>query len=99
MSWPCGTCGKHHLDFRKTCGDYLRCRECDEEALDFVHGLCGACYQRAHRRAKREARALIPCAGCGNSFKPARTDARYCSAACRQRAYRERQSVCELTGQ
>jgi hypothetical protein len=30
------------------------------------------------------------CAGCGSAFKPSRADARYCSAACRQRAHRRR---------
>jgi hypothetical protein len=30
------------------------------------------------------------CAECGISFHPKRTDARYCSAACKQRAYRNR---------
>ncbi len=30
------------------------------------------------------------CADCGNTFTPARADAAYCSSACRQRAYRNR---------
>jgi hypothetical protein len=30
------------------------------------------------------------CATCGGPFVPRRADARYCSAACRQRAYRQR---------
>ena len=30
------------------------------------------------------------CGGCGRKFTPARSDTRYCSAACRQRAYRVR---------
>jgi hypothetical protein len=32
----------------------------------------------------------IICAWCGDAFKPKRSDARYCSAACRQRAYVKR---------
>ena len=32
------------------------------------------------------------CADCGRTFRPRRADARYCSGACRQRAYRRRRS-------
>jgi hypothetical protein len=32
---------------------------------------------------------------CGGSFRPARSDARFCSAACRQHAYRTRLAVTE----
>lgn len=32
----------------------------------------------------------LACDGCGKEFTPARSDARYCSGACRTRAYRER---------
>jgi predicted nucleic acid-binding Zn ribbon protein len=31
-----------------------------------------------------------PCAVCGTEFRPWRGDARYCSNACRQKAYRRR---------
>jgi len=37
------------------------------------------------------ARVTPRCACCKRKFTPKRTDARYCSAACRQRAYRRRQ--------
>ena len=30
------------------------------------------------------------CAQCGEHFEPKRSDSRYCSSACRQKAYRER---------
>jgi hypothetical protein len=36
--------------------------------------------------------ALPTCAQCATQFEPVRTDQRYCSNACRQRAYRERTS-------
>ena len=39
------------------------------------------------------ARETRSCASCGQAFKPARTDAVFCSAACRQRAYRRRGGV------
>jgi hypothetical protein len=34
-----------------------------------------------------------PCAVCGVEFRPWRSDARHCSNACRQRAYRQRSKV------
>jgi hypothetical protein len=45
------------------------------------------------RRLKREARATrerVTCKHCGQPFVPKRDDARYCSAACKQAAYRQR---------
>lgn len=32
----------------------------------------------------------LACDGCGKEFTPARSDAQYCSGACRTRAYRDR---------
>jgi hypothetical protein len=46
------------------------------------------CYQRAWRRSRRMKATL--CAMCRRPFQSPRTDARFCSPACRQRAYRER---------
>ncbi len=54
---------------------------------------CSArCYQRARRR---QARGVVKkvCEVCGSTFHPARHYARYCSGACRQRAYRERRPL------
>jgi hypothetical protein len=34
-----------------------------------------------------------PCAVCGTEFRPWRGDARYCSNACRQKAYRGRKAA------
>jgi len=51
------------------------------------------CSSRCEQRVRRRERRLIwssPCDGCGNSFNPQRADARFCSGACRQRAYRQR---------
>ena len=48
------------------------------------------CARRAladRRRVDRDARE---CAECGKAFDPGRVDARFCSNACRQRAYRKR---------
>ena len=45
------------------------------------------CIARARDRRRRAARADRSCASCGALFSPGRSDARYCSPACRQRAY------------
>jgi hypothetical protein len=39
------------------------------------------------------------CAICGEAFTPPRRDARYCSPACRQSAYRERVRIAETAAQ
>jgi hypothetical protein len=48
--------------------------------------VCGACYQRGRRAAKRHKQRF--CQACGLGFVATRADARYCSARCRQRAHR-----------
>lgn len=40
--------------------------------------------------AARRQDHVTPCAVCGEMFTPARSTGVYCSAACRQRAYRQR---------
>ena len=44
------------------------------------------------------ARETRSCESCGQTFEPARTDALFCSAACRQRAYRRRGGVTDSPG-
>jgi hypothetical protein len=44
------------------------------------------------------ARETRSCESCGQTFEPARTDALYCSAACRQRAHRRRGGVTDNPG-
>lgn len=55
---------------------------------------CTACTHDAenasHRERRRYARADRPCASCGATFTPPRSDGRYCRPACRQAAYRAR---------
>jgi hypothetical protein len=50
---------------------------------------CQHARELVRRRVKHEPRA---CAVCGESFTPKRSDARYCSPTCRQRAHRERRA-------
>lgn len=56
---------------------------------------CQACAIKAQsaraRQRRTEARgASKPCTICGEHFEPTRKDSCYCSAACRQKAYRRR---------
>lgn len=65
------------------------------------HSRIGVCSDRCARpveaKRKRQLRAdarrwrsSTNCDECGERFVPSRTDARYCSGACRQKAYRHR---------
>jgi len=58
------------------------------------HGRCPACAVDAEKMRKRERRAAgrtgLRCQTCGDPFTPPRSDGRYCSPACRQKAYRAR---------
>ena len=49
---------------------------------------CNACYRTALRKQRRIKRR--ECANCGCDFRSPRVDARFCSGACRQDAYRKR---------
>lgn len=42
------------------------------------------------RQERLDARGTRPCEHCGETFEPTRTDARFCSFPCKQRAYRRR---------
>jgi hypothetical protein len=48
---------------------------------------------KERRRIAREKTGTQGCLVCGKQFSPKRTDARVCSNACRQRAYRQRLTV------
>ena len=53
--------------------------------------LCSLACERDHRNARRRAAPpFASCAGCTREFVPTRSDALYCSPACRQRAHRRR---------
>ncbi len=69
---------------------YQHCRRC---AFEIARGRpplakCHACYLRNWYPGEVTRRPPIPCEGCGEPFKPLRTDAKFCSNACRQAAYR-----------
>jgi hypothetical protein len=70
------------------------CSQCGESTFNGCPGLrlCSTCYHRDWRKRHPHIVAAVCCAVCGTSFQPPRNDARYCSAACRQKAYRQRLS-------
>lgn len=53
------------------------------------------CADRVRRSAARVEREPADCATCGERFDHGRRDSRYCSPACRQRAYRRRTTPTE----
>jgi hypothetical protein len=69
--------------------DMAICADCgDRSTLNGSLGLCQRCYARELRRRKR--RKTRACSSCGTEFVTTRRDARFCSDACRQRAFRQR---------
>jgi endogenous inhibitor of DNA gyrase (YacG/DUF329 family) len=81
---PCVTCGRlvgYRDDGRLYPRYYVACSE--------------RCRHTAHTAAalaeRQAARSQLVCGTCGQTFTAARSDGRYCSPACRQRAYRQRQ--------
>jgi hypothetical protein len=91
-------------DQDSTAVEPLRRYPCAECASDIPYFYCTACraeFDRRHREelavinAKRKARRIEArlarrkrCSACGTVFAGKRKDARFCSAACRQRAHR-----------
>lgn len=54
------------------------------------------CRRLAHP-STRPKRAIVACASCGVEFAQRRADAKFCSYACRQKAYRQRHARIEAT--
>lgn len=97
-------CGNCCIDDKH---QYLRiiytCRACGREvngdSYDFRHSTphCSdKCYWTLINRRKRSdillLRKPIYCEVCSTEFTPSRTDSRYCSSKCRQKAYRQRKN-------
>ena len=55
--------------------------------------LCQVCKRRYDNRRHHAQRTDKTCDTCGQTFTPSRSDARYCSHACRQHAHRQRQQT------
>jgi hypothetical protein len=64
------------------------CAGCGLTMRSFVpKRVCSDRCRRRDLRARRRGR-IRQCAGCSRMFRSVRSDARYCSAACKQRAHR-----------
>jgi site-specific DNA recombinase len=90
----CMTCGAEFTTQRNAsffCSDECRrCLGCDEtNLLGGSLGYCATCYER-HRRW-RDRFKQCTCVTCGIEFTTTRTDAKFCSNACRQKAHRRAQ--------
>jgi hypothetical protein len=77
---PCAVCSRAVvLNGRRRRPKYVACGN-----------RCRASVYARQRRPRRKARPEKNCATCGERFVPARSRGIYCSAACRQKAYRRR---------
>jgi hypothetical protein len=86
---PCAGCGRRVC--RATDGRTRQDFVCSAVCRRRLHAALAA-EKRKHRRAIRPPRG-VRCPACGRDFVPARSDARTCSPACRQKAYRDRRRV------
>jgi len=81
LRYPCDECfGKVPLDYCVPCRaefDKRHQKERDRESA-----------RRRELRAQRKAAQWARCASCGAKFNGKRTDAKFCSEACRQKNYR-----------
>ena len=78
---PCKGCGRPvYNEMNRVWRNHTVCCE-----------VCGYKAASAVARQRRtKARGTRACQECGETFKHTRTDARFCSVACKQRAYRDR---------
>lgn len=87
--WGCQKCKGERLDYR---GRPYR----PVKSWGRWSGLCRACAVDAENERQRDRRLRLrsdrSCSECGDIFTPSRSDAQFCSTACRQRAYRKRKA-------
>jgi predicted nucleic acid-binding Zn ribbon protein len=71
-----------------------KCKQCGGRMREYwPGGLCSRCYRHARADAYRaELQTPRQCEVCGRDFYPGEVHARFCSNACRQKAYRQRQT-------
>ena len=93
----CGRCAPQYDCHEQPCDV---CRRPVHRLLEYSHGrhcFCSAVCRRSYygslQRDRRQKANNRECATCGETFQGTRSDSRYCSSACRQRAYRHRQAV------
>ena len=74
------------------CGRQVRISKRYKLRLIVCSPACRVAIYAAQTKLRR-AHSPQPCMVCEKSFTPKRTDSRYCSAACKQKAYRRRANV------
>lgn len=101
IRYLCGRCGAERDAFRKW-GRSTICVNCGRPVISSTRPgrppkliTCSeectvAALNAADRHERKEQREPVKCEACGKAFLPKRTDASYCSVACKQRAYRQR---------
>lgn len=86
-SKPCECCGRPvHVDRHRK---HLRYFVCSDQCRIAIYNA------NARAKLKRQGERPVPkqaCVICGALFTPKRSDAIYCSAACKQRGYRRKQT-------
>lgn len=97
---PCEGCERpvvNHVSVRpgyRRDGWYVRTLDYGDEGTwrVFCSERCRRAVFRVEKKLNRQ-RELVNCATCGERVDARRADSRYCSSACRQRAYRRRKAV------
>jgi len=95
---PCEGCGRgvfNHIalrpGYRRLSRGWYATGHYAEPALRvFCSDRCARTTFNAESKAKRADRDPVDCPACGERVDSRRRDSRYCSSACRQRAYRAR---------
>ena len=83
-------------EFGRRIVPYGKCRACRRPLMAYAEPFwrgehcSNACAQIARRRQQREPPPSVTCSVCSKQFQPTRSDAQFCSSACRQWAYRRR---------
>lgn len=99
LSVVCTSCAPHGARFPRICGVCDRpfsTKRSEHLACCGDHDL--VVRQQQRRLKRKNARGKRRCDQCGDRYQPVRTDSAFCSSACRQKAYRERQKKLGASG-
>jgi hypothetical protein len=98
--WLCLDCARNKHSTEYGIADTGHCENCGREIRhwDFSQPMpsacCSDCRRMAANKRSRERRRVmhepVTCEKCGEMFEPTRSDSRFCSSRCRQKAYRTR---------
>jgi hypothetical protein len=98
--WLCLDCARNKHSTEYGIADTGHCENCGREIWhwDFSQPMpsacCSDCRRMAANKRSRERRRVmhepVTCEKCGEMFEPTRSDSRFCSSRCRQKACRTR---------